>query len=186
MGVGALMITSGRAVFLDRDGVINRCFVRGGVPHPPQALVEVGIEDGVTDSLAKLRAAGYLLLVVTNQPDVARGAQSQAIVEAINAQLCNDLPIDDVAVCYHDNADNCDCRKPKPGMLLRAAGEHGVDLARSFMVGDRWGDVVAGAAAGCKTLLIDLPYSQCDRCSPDHKVADLLEAARVIEGLTRL
>ena len=88
-------------------------------------------------------------------------------------------------VCYHDNADRCDCRKPKPGMLIRAAEEHHLDLGSSFMVGDRSGDVLAGAAAGCKTFLVDLPYSKADRCSPDAKVADLPEAARRIVAMVR-
>jgi D-glycero-D-manno-heptose 1,7-bisphosphate phosphatase len=174
------------AVFLDRDGVINRTTVRDGTPYPPQTLSEVEILPGVPEALERLAKLGFKLIVVTNQPDVARGTQTRGAVEMINALLMSRLPqLSAAYVCYHDTPDNCDCRKPKPGMLLRAAEEHGIDLAKSFMVGDRWGDVVAGAAAGCKTLLIDLPYSQCNRCSPDHKVADLLEAARVIEGLTR-
>jgi D-glycero-D-manno-heptose 1,7-bisphosphate phosphatase len=172
-------------VFVDRDGVINRTTVRDGTPYPPQSLSEVEILPGVPEALERLAKLGLKLIVVTNQPDVARGTQTRGGVEMINALLMSKLPqLSAAYVCYHDRADNCDCRKPKPGMLLRAAEEHGVDLAKSFMVGDRWGDIVAGAAAGCKTLLIDLPYSQCHRCSPDHKVADLLEAARVIEGLT--
>ena len=173
------------AVFLDRDGVINRATVRDGTPYPPACLDEVEVLPGVADAMQRLAARGLPLIVVTNQPDVARGTQTAECVEQINQLLMRELPITSVYTCYHDTADNCDCRKPKPGMLIRAAGEHGIDLPRSFMVGDRWGDVAAGAAAGCKTLLIDLPYSQCERCSPDHKVADLLEAARVIEGLTK-
>jgi D-glycero-D-manno-heptose 1,7-bisphosphate phosphatase len=90
------------------------------------------------------------------------------------------LPLAAVYACYHDTADNCDCRKPKPGMLLRAAREHGIDLSASWMVGDRWGDVAAGGAAGCKTILIDLPYSQGHRCTPDARVADLPEAVDLI------
>jgi transaldolase len=101
-------------------------------------------------------------------------------VEEINATLSRRLGLSAVYACYHDNADDCACRKPKPGMLARAAEEHGIDLRRSFMVGDRWGDVAAGAAAGCRTFLIDMPYSQCERCSPDFKVADLSEAADMI------
>jgi D-glycero-D-manno-heptose 1,7-bisphosphate phosphatase len=169
-----------RAVFLDRDGVINRCFVRSGVPHPPQTVVEMGIEDGVAEALAKLKAAGYLLLVVTNQPDVARGAQAREVVEAINRQVCEQLPIDDVAVCYHDNADNCDCRKPKPGMLTALARKWRVDLHHSFMVGDRSGDIHAGEAAGVRTFLVERPYSNGDTCRPDFRVRDLAHAAEII------
>jgi D-glycero-D-manno-heptose 1,7-bisphosphate phosphatase len=175
-----------RAVFLDRDGVINRCFVRSGVPHPPQTLVEVGIEDGAAEALAKLKGAGYLLLVVTNQPDVARGTQAREVVEAINRQLCEQLPIDDVAVCYHDNADNCDCRKPKPGMLTALTRKWRVDLHHSFMVGDRSGDIHAGEAAGVRTFLVERPYSKADACRPDFRVRDLADAAEIILTLHRM
>jgi transaldolase len=168
------------AVFLDRDGVLNRTAVRGGTPHPPASVAEVEVLPGVEAALRKLRERGLPLIVVTNQPDVARGTQRQSVVEEINATLSRRLGLTAVYACYHDNADECTCRKPKPGMLRRAAEEHGIDLRRSFMVGDRWGDVAAGAAAGCRTFLIDMPYSQCERCSPDFKVADLSEAADMI------
>ena len=131
-------------------------------------------------------AAGFPLIVVTNQPDVARGTQTREAVEAINERLSHELPLSAVYVCYHDDGDGCACRKPKPGMLLRAAEGHGIDLAASWMVGDRWGNVVAGRAAGCQTLLIDLPYSQGHRCTPDARVADLTEAAdRILQALHR-
>jgi len=168
------------AVFLDRDGVLNRTTVRGDTPYPPNTLAEVEILPGVPDALDALRARGLPLIVVTNQPDVARGTQTREVVEQINQFLMRRLHIDAVYTCCHDNGDDCACRKPKPGMLMRAADEHGIDLSRSFMVGDRWGDVAAGAAAGCETILVNMPYSQCHRCSPDHKVADLREAADVI------
>jgi transaldolase len=164
-------------VFLDRDGVINRTTVRGGVPCPPASVDEVEILPGVAEALQRLAGRGLPLIVVTNQPDVARGTQTAERVEAINRLLAQKLPITAVYTCYHDSGDNCDCRKPKPGMLIRAAGEHGIDLSRSFMVGDRWADVEAGRAVGCKTFLIELPYSHGHRCTPDSRVADLAEAA---------
>ena len=164
------------AIFLDRDGVINRTFVRNGVPHPPPSLNELEMLPGVPDALARLHEMGLPLIVVTNQPDVARGAQTREEVERINDRLRQSLPLDGIYVCYHDNADHCECRKPKPGLLLRAAADHGIDLAQSWMVGDRWSDVAAGAAAGCKTVLIQLAYSEGHRCTPDARVADLSEA----------
>jgi D-glycero-D-manno-heptose 1,7-bisphosphate phosphatase len=151
-----------------------------GVPHPPDTVKQCEILPGVAEAMGSLKAAALPLIVITNQPDVARGTQSREQVEAINACLCSQLPIDAVYVCYHDNADNCNCRKPKPGMLIRAANEHQIDLHKSFMVGDRSSDILAGAAAGCMTFLIDLPYSKGDRCCPDARVADLTEAARQI------
>jgi D-glycero-D-manno-heptose 1,7-bisphosphate phosphatase len=174
------------AVFLDRDGVINRTTVRGTTPYPPNSVAEVEILPGVADAMRSLAELGLPLIVITNQPDVARGTQEKRIVEQINALLKSSLPITATYTCYHDNADDCDCRKPKAGLLFRAAEEHGIDLARSFMVGDRWSDVVAGAAAGCKTFLIDLPYSQGHRCTPDYTIADLPEAAERIVALLKL
>jgi D-glycero-D-manno-heptose 1,7-bisphosphate phosphatase len=168
------------AVFLDRDGVLIASRLQGGVPHPPPRVEMMEILPGVAESLRKLSAAGYNLLVVTNQPDVARGRQTRDNVEQINAALQSALPIEAIYVCYHDDADRCDCRKPAPGMLTQAAREHGIDLSASFMVGDRWSDVVAGAAAGCRTFLISRSYSHVDRCMPDHVVADLSEAAERI------
>lgn len=173
------------AVFLDRDGVINRTTVRNDTPYPPNSVEEVEILPGVPEAMALLAAEGVPLIVVTNQPDVARGTQTRDVVERINRFLAERLPIAATYVCYHDNADRCECRKPMPGMLLQAAREHAIDLSRSFMVGDRWGDVEAGRAAGCKTFLIELPYSQGHRCTPDARVADLTEAARQIVSLLR-
>ena len=172
------------AVFLDRDGVINRTTVRDGTPYPPMSVDEIEILPGVSDALKRLAEHDLPLIVVTNQPDVSRGAQTREVVEQINAHIGRALPeLTAFYVCYHDNKDACSCRKPGPGMLIQAAEERGIDLSRSFMVGDRWSDVVAGAAVGCKTFLFDVPYSQCHRCTPDHVVADLTEAADRILSL---
>ena len=171
---------SRRAVFLDRDGVINRALVRDGRPYPPRTLAEVEILGGVGDALDRLHKAGYLLIVVTNQPDVARGAASRADVDAINAWLARDLPIDEFRTCFHDDTDGCDCRKPLPGALLTAALEHDIDLAKSHMVGDRWRDVEAGAAAGCQTFFVDYAYAEKQPENPDHRVKSLAAAANII------
>jgi len=168
------------AVFLDRDGVLIDTYVRDGVPHPPNQLAEMEVLPGVAEALTRLRQAGFALIIVTNQPDVARGTQRREVVEAMNGQLLRDLPLDGAFVCYHDNANGCGCRKPKAGLILQAAEEHGLNLAASYMVGDRWSDVAAGAAAGCRTVLVDRPYSQVERCAPDAVVSDLPAAAELI------
>jgi D-glycero-D-manno-heptose 1,7-bisphosphate phosphatase len=168
------------AVFLDRDGVLNRTVVTDGVPHPPASVKEVEILPGVVDALARLVALNLPLIVVTNQPDVARGAQTKEAVEQINVFLRDRLPLTAFYVCYHDNPDNCACRKPKPGLITDAAAAYNIDLARSFLVGDRWSDIAAGQAAGCRTILLDLPYSKASRCTPDYRVRDLPEAVEVI------
>jgi len=175
-----------KAVFLDRDGVINSCTVRGSTPYPPQTVDELCIEPGAAEAMRALKDAGYLLLVVTNQPDVARGTQRREVVEAINTTLRAQLPIDDIAVCYHDNADNCDCRKPKPGMLKQLGQKWHVDYLHSFMVGDRSGDIHAGEATGVRTFLVDRPYSKSDQCRPDFRVHDLSHATQIILTLTRI
>jgi len=166
-----------RAVFLDRDGVINRAVLRGGLPYPPQSVQDLEILPGVTDALADLKAAGFRLVVVTNQPDVARGVQTREGVEAIHAFLLRALPLDGVKVCYHDDAECCACRKPAPGMILEAAREQDVDLARSYMVGDRWKDIEAGERAGTTTILIDNEYPEKRPGNAAAQVGSLREAA---------
>jgi D-sedoheptulose 7-phosphate isomerase len=173
-----------RAVFLDRDGVINRVFVRAGKPHPPKNLQELELLPGVPEALRDLKQHGYELLLVTNQPDVSRGMQSQQSVEAIHRVLSSQLPLDDILVCFHTDEDACDCRKPLPGMLHDGAEKHNVDLAASFMVGDRWRDIEAGHHAGCKTILVDHGYSErAPDPPPDHRVRSLREAADWILGV---
>jgi D-glycero-D-manno-heptose 1,7-bisphosphate phosphatase len=169
-----------RAVFLDRDGVINRAIVRGGKPYPPDSLESLEILPGVAGALESLRAAGFLNVVVTNQPDVATGKQRREIVEAINRYLCVTFSLDAIKVCYHAEEEGCDCRKPKPGMLLAAAREMNIDLAGSFLVGDRWRDVGAAQAAGCRALFIDYAYTEKRPDKPYVAVNSLAEAASFI------
>jgi D-glycero-D-manno-heptose 1,7-bisphosphate phosphatase len=153
-----------RAVFLDRDGVLNRTVVRDGKPYPPASVEELQILPGVPEALAQLREAGFLLIVVTNQPDVARGTQRRERVEAINDALKSALPLDEVVTSYEDG--DSPRRKPNPGMLLEAAERHRIDLARSFMIGDRWKDVEAGRRAGCRTVFIDYGYCETSPVAP--------------------
>jgi D-glycero-D-manno-heptose 1,7-bisphosphate phosphatase len=169
-----------RAVFLDRDGVINRAIVRDGKPYAAQSLQELELLPGVADALGELRRAGFLNIVVTNQPDVGAGKMSRDVVEAMHAQLLKDLPLDAVKVCYHVEADHCECRKPKPGMILEAAREHRIDLSASFLVGDRWRDVAAAQRAGCKSFFIDYAYAEKSPGKPYVSVKSLPEAARLI------
>lgn len=167
-------------MFLDRDGVINRGVVREGKPYPPDRLEDLEILPGVAEALERLRAAGYLNVVVTNQPDVASGQQLREVVEAMHARLISELAIDAIKTCYHVDTDACACRKPKPGMLLEAAREFGIDLVASYMVGDRWRDVAAGQAAGCKALFIDYGYAEKRPENPYVAVKSLPAAAELI------
>jgi D-glycero-D-manno-heptose 1,7-bisphosphate phosphatase len=166
-----------RAVFLDRDGVLNRAIVLGGHPHPPATMAALEILPGVALAAGRLRAAGFLLIVATNQPDVARRTQRRDVVEAMNARVAAAVPIDDFRVCYEDG-DDCPRKKPNPGLLLEAARDHAIDLPASFMVGDRWRDVEAGRRAGCRTVFIDLGYDERRPDPPaDHDALDLPAAA---------
>jgi D-glycero-D-manno-heptose 1,7-bisphosphate phosphatase len=170
-------MTLQRAVFLDRDGVINRAVVRDGKPFPPASVDAVAIFEDVEYALSRLRQHGFLLIAVTNQPDVRRGTVSREHVEAINDLLLSRLPIEDFFVCYHDDIDRCDCRKPLPGLLLQAASKYMVDLRASFMVGDRWRDIDAGVAAGCQTILVYHGYNERPpTIAPNHIVNSLSEA----------
>ena len=175
VGVGGLSMR--RAVFLDRDGVLNRVFLHeDGKTHPPASPHELEVLPGVREACEELHRAGFLLIVVTNQPDVARGTQPRAVVEAINRELRRQIPLDDIRVCFHDGADNCPCRKPKPGMLLEAASIWGIDLQKSFMVGDRWTDIESGRRAGCRTVLVNAAGPELRRRPPDFQAASLPEA----------
>lgn len=171
-----------RAVFLDRDGVINHAVVRNGRPFPPATLEEFNIVGEARQCTLRLKQLGFWLFVVTNQPDVARGSQSVSVVERMHDRLRETLPVDDVLVCFHDDAANCACRKPRPGLLLAAQQKHLVELSESFLIGDRWMDIDAGHAAGCKAILIDRHYRErAPRKAPDARVPTLRTAVEWIE-----
>jgi D-glycero-D-manno-heptose 1,7-bisphosphate phosphatase len=171
-----------RAAFLDRDGVVNRAIVRDGKPYPPASVGELVVLQGVRESLLRLRNAGFLSIVVTNQPDVARGTTPKAEVDAINEKLTSELALDAVYVCWHDDMQACDCRKPKAGLLLQAADNYGVDLKRSYMVGDRWRDIEAGRTAGCRTVWINQGYNERAPQGADYETDGLPAAVDWILG----
>lgn len=177
--------TMNKAIFLDRDGVLNKAIVREGKSYPPDTIEAFHLIDGVKGACNALKAAGYLLIVVTNQPDVATGKQTMAKVQEMHDRLGKMLPLDDIFACFHVDAEGCACRKPKPGMLLEAARKHEIDLTSSFMVGDRWRDIEAGNSAGCASIFIDYGY---DEKRPEHcaeTVFDLREASKYILEIPR-
>ena len=175
-----------RAVFLDRDGVLNEAIVRDGRACPPRDLSELVIAYGARAALDELKRQGFLLIVVTNQPDIVRGKASRADVNKINGHLATMLPLDAIEVCDHDDDNQCDCRKPKPGLILRARERFGVDLATSFMVGDRWRDIEAGRRAGCRTILIGDGYGETFPGAPTINLVSLPLAASWILRQSRL
>ncbi|HWA10185.1 MAG TPA: HAD-IIIA family hydrolase [Opitutaceae bacterium] len=171
-----------RAVFLDRDGTLNLQVVRDGKPYPPQTVEEFALFADVPAACRALKAAGYVLVVATNQPDVARGEQSQDVIEAMHRKLLSLIPeIDRIEVCYDPGRGEVSRRrKPEPGMLLDAADALGLDLARSWMVGDRWRDIDCGQRAGVRTVFIDFGYVEKLDAAPDFTVKSFGEAARII------
>lgn len=169
-----------RAVFLDRDGVLVASEVRHGKPVAALTLADFAILPEAPAAVAALKAAGFATVVVTNQPEMARGNVDSATMDAMHSRLREAMLIDAVYVCPHDSGEDCGCRKPAPGMLMRAAAELGLDLASSYMVGDRWRDVGAGQAAGCVTVLIERGYDEPERLEPDLTAHDVAEAARRI------
>lgn len=178
-------MTGRRAVFLDRDGVLIRTHVFNGKPFAITPSDGVELCEGVKEACADLSRAGFVLVMVTNQPDVRRGKTSREFVEATNRSIARLLGLDDVRVCYHDDGDDCDCRKPKPGLILSASKELGIDLAGSIMVGDRWRDIEAGTRAGCRTVLVGAGYDEPFPHPPDHTTASLRDAVAWIRGRTR-
>ncbi|MFC1705741.1 D-glycero-alpha-D-manno-heptose-1,7-bisphosphate 7-phosphatase [Planctomycetota bacterium] len=148
-----------RGVFLDRDGVLNRPVIKDGRPYPPGDVSQLELLPGVVEGLSRLKEAGFLLIVATNQPDVSRGTQKREVVEAIHERLRCSLPLDEIFVCY-GGSDEDPRRKPNPGMLLEAADRFDVGLCDSFMIGDRWRDVEAGHRAGCRTVFLDYGYKE--------------------------
>ena len=169
-----------RAVFLDRDGVLNQAIVRNGRPYAPMSLAEFTILPGVREALEALARERFLLIVVTNQPDVGRGKQTRAVVDEMHARLSAHLPVDEIMACFDGDEATSTWYKPKPGMLLDAAARRGIDLSASYMVGDRWRDVGCGIAAGCYTVFIDRGYEENLVDNPHARCRDLPEAAGII------
>jgi D-glycero-D-manno-heptose 1,7-bisphosphate phosphatase len=169
-----------KAIFLDRDGVINAVKLTDGKPHPPKDINELILLPNVGKALEILKRAGYLLIVISNQPDVARGKIKVETVDDINQFLKELLLIDDIFTCYHDDDENCNCRKPKPGNILKAAKQYNINTKNSFMIGDRWRDIEAGKNSGCKTCFIEYNYQEKSPKNYDYKVKSLYDAAKII------
>lgn len=173
-----------RAVFLDRDGVLNRCEVRNGKPYAPRRVEDFRLYPGTAAALGKLKAAGYRLVVVTNQPDIGNGLVRSEIVEAMHRRLLDRAPIDDIRMCPHRQTDGCQCRKPRSGMLLEAAKALKISLPNSVMIGDRWSDVVAGKGVGCYTVFIDRHYRETPQIQADAVFASLTHAVQHVLAVT--
>jgi D-glycero-D-manno-heptose 1,7-bisphosphate phosphatase len=171
------------AAFLDRDGVLNASLFKGGVPCPPSDLLDVRILPGVKKAIELLHENNYLPVVITNQPDVARGKKELFEIEAINDYVRSETGVSNFYICPHDDADQCRCRKPKPGLIEIAVSKLGIDLSKSFLVGDRWRDIEAGQSLGLPSYFIDYSYNELEPKTPFIRVSSLLEAVETRIGV---
>ena len=171
-----------RAVFLDRDGVINKAILRDGKPYSPRKFDEFVINDGIKEVVQHLKERGFKVFIVSNQPDLARGEITQDVLDTMTQKVKSEIPIDDIYICPHDDHHKCSCRKPRPGMLIEAAKVWNIDLVTSFLIGDTWKDMEAGKSAGCKTILLDAPYNQ--DVQSDFRVKSVSEFIDIINKLT--
>ena len=178
MGIGYKI--RNKAIFLDRDGVLNKAIIRNKKPFPPTSISELEILPGVYEGVQLLKHAGFKLIIISNQPDVSRGTLKIEELNKINKSIIDQLEIDEVICCLHDDIDNCDCRKPRAGLFYSAAQDLNINLEMSYMVGDRWRDIHAGQVAGCECFYIDYKYEEFQPKSPFTKVSSLLEAANLI------
>jgi D-glycero-D-manno-heptose 1,7-bisphosphate phosphatase len=173
-----LLSKSHKAVFLDRDGIINKVLIKEGKVCSPRTMAEFEWMDDIIESVKIFKEIGFKIIVVTNQPDIARGKMAKEILAAMTNLIYSTLMVDDVLVCPHDDLDGCNCRKPSPGLILEASGKWDVDCRQSFMIGDSWKDMSAGRAAGCTTILIDQYYNQ--GTEGHYRVKDLKGAVEII------
>lgn len=169
-----------KAIFLDRDGVINRSILQGGKPYAPRTLADFQLLPRVQEAVFDLAAAEYLIFVATNQPDIGNGLVEESMVHAMHEKLLKTLPITKIYMCPHAQQAGCACRKPKPSMLLAARDEYGVDMENSFMIGDRYSDICAGNSAGCQTIFIDYDYVETPDFDGTMRVKSLFEARSYI------
>jgi D-glycero-D-manno-heptose 1,7-bisphosphate phosphatase len=174
------MVSKKPAVFLDRDGVINRSILVNGIPTAPSRFEDIEILSNIRECIKRLNLSNYIVVVITNQPDVARGLVSKNQIDIINNTICDLVGVKHSYVCYHDDSDNCTCRKPKPGNISKAASDLNIDLKKSYMVGDRWRDIHAGQLAGCKCFFINYQYPEIAPNKPYIEVKSLSDAVDLI------
>ena len=167
-----------KAVFLDRDGVINKVIIKDGKAYSPRDFSEFEFIENIAEQIKKIKGAGYYIIVVTNQPDIARGEMDISELNKMTKSIKANLSVDEISICPHDDIDNCNCRKPKPGMLVDAAKRFEIDLTTSFLIGDGWKDMEAAKNAGCMGILIDTLYNKGVDCF--RRVQDIREAVNII------
>lgn len=169
-----------KAVFLDRDGVINEVIFRGSdKPIAPWSLEEFKVIKGLNKPLTKIVELGYFLFVISNQPDISKGLVDIPTVESMNSIILDKLPITKIIYCPHEDYHNCSCRKPKPGMLITLSEEYNINLLSSFLIGDNWKDIEAGKTAGCKTILLERKYNKSVKAH--FAIKSLIDVLKIIK-----
>ena len=156
--VYALLTAVKPAVFIERDGILNKVRVERQQQVGPVSCDQFSLNTEAAPLFNELKAAGLLLIVTTNQPGLSRGDQSRRELDRMHQMLRATFAVDDLLVCPHEDADRCPCRKPKPGLLIEAAHKWGIDLIRSFVVSDKWQDAEAARRAGSTSLLVRSPW----------------------------
>lgn len=174
-----------KAIFLDRDGVINKIVKRDEKISSPQNLKEFEILPDASKSLGAFKKMGFLNIIITNQPDINRNLLKIEDLQKMHEYIIEKLPVDDIAFCPHVNEDNCPCRKPEPGLIFRSADKWSIDLAKSYMVGDSWKDILAGKAAGCKTFLLRKEYNKDFKTDYNFEINNLTEMINIIKKLDK-
>ncbi len=170
-----------KALFWDRDGVLNKAYIVEGKSYPPKTLEEFQLLPGVVEGLEKAKELGFLNIVITNQPDISSGKSSRKFVDDCHKKLLELAPIDDIYVCPHTNDDCCSCRKPKPGMIIEAKKKWNIDLKKSFLIGDRWRDIEAGQAVNCSCFFLNYNYNEPQPREPFLEICSVRKAVELIK-----
>ena len=168
-----------RAIFLDRDGTLNKAFIKNGLPFSPSSFSEFEILPGIKESILRLKKLNFVCLVVTNQPDVSRGKIKKNVVIKMNRLLKSKIKLDDIFVCYHDDRDNCECRKPKPGLIFQAAKKWNIELQESYMIGDTWKDGETARNANVDFFLLEKDYNL--DYSANHRINKIKDISQLMD-----
>jgi D-glycero-D-manno-heptose 1,7-bisphosphate phosphatase len=147
------------AVIIERDGILNHPRVEKNQPVPPLRFEDFHINEDAIEPIKELKAAGFLVIVTTNQPGLSRGTQSRRELDLMHGMMRRKFPIDDLFICPHDEMDRCPCRKPKPGLIKEAIWKWQLDMDRSFVISDKWQDAQAAHVMGCTSILLQSPWN---------------------------
>ena len=176
-------MSKNKAFFFDRDGILNKSIIKNHKPYSPRFPKELILNRELLSFIKKLKNKGFLIFVVSNQPDIKKGKLSKYSLKIINSIIKKYFLIDEIYICSHEKNDNCKCRKPKPGMLIEASKKWNVDLKKSFLIGDRWKDITAGTIMNCTTIFIDYNYRES---KPRNSNYNFINISKMINSINRI